>query len=137
MEAPAVLGAVAGADRAAMASHYLALARQYVALAKVLADAVVKEEEAVVEGEEVDECVVVSSQEEAEEVHSSEYGTLLQRVRTPGVIGKSGTSPGRDRSSRISQEEIRLDSNSPVSPSSDLLGGSPKQAWTEPALELS
>jgi len=77
------------------------------------------------------------SQEEAEEVHSSEYGTLLQRVRTPGVMGKSGTSPGRDRSSRISQEEIRLDSNSPVSPSSDLLGGSPKQAWTEPALELS
>ena len=76
-------------------------------------------------------------QEEAEEVHSSEYGTLLQRVRTPGVMGKSGTSPGRDRSSRISQEEIRLDSNSPVSPSSDLLGGSPKQAWTEPALELS
>ena len=36
MDAPAVLGAVAGAERTAMASHYLALARQYVALAKVL-----------------------------------------------------------------------------------------------------
>lgn len=92
--------------------------------------------------QEVYEKKFVSS-EEADEVHNSEYGNLLQRVRSPGLIAKPGSPTTRDRSpSGLPGQSMRHESSGlgsglgsgVPSPGSDPLSGLPKPAWAEPGL---